>query len=288
MRSAVLRGREKSLSPRGNTGGEESARMDYTEQYEVWYRNPASASYWQRRGFSKETVAHFRLGAIPDFCGMKNAPVIPTTPLAYMVRNPKRIPDKDDRRFFPQCLEYCKCFCEDHIRAGEPVFLCESELDAVSLFEVGGLAAAMTATSMANAYYMRSGWTQSMRMFMSFRILEFFPVVRGRKPSLLLLAYDEDEAGDLLTDQTEMLARQAGIPTFDAREILFSHVPRKYLKDEQGEMMPRWNMDGTPRKNAKGELLSKAEKIDCNDALLADRAAFAENVKRVLAEAGMQ
>ena len=113
-------------------------------------------------------------------------------------------------------------------------------------------------------------------------------IIKGRKPSLLLLAYDEDEAGDLLTDQTEMLARQAGIPTFDAREILFSHVPRKYLKDEQGEMMPRWNMDGTPRKNAKGELLSKAEKIDCNDALLADRAAFAENVKRVLAEAGMQ
>lgn len=158
----------------------------------------------------------------------------------------------------------------------------------MSLFEVGGLAAALSGVSQAHAFYERSGWEQPLGLFMAFRILEFFTVVKGRKPSLLLLAYDEDEAGDLLTDQTEMLARQAGIPTFDAREILFSHVPRKYLKDEQGEMMPRWNMDGTPRKNAKGELLSKAEKIDCNDALLADRAAFAENVKRVLAEAGMQ
>ncbi len=49
--------------------------------------------------------------------------------------------------------------------------------------------------------------------------------------------------------------------------------------------MPRRNLDGTPRMNTKGEVLAQTEKIDCNDALLADREAFAENVKRVLSEA---
>ena len=211
--------------------------------------------------------------------------MIPETPLAYLIRNPQKRPDKGEMRFYRQCVKHCKCFCEKHIRAGEPVFLCESEVDAISLFEVGGRAAALSGASVADEYYERSKGNQPLGLLMAFRILEFFPVVRERRPSLLLLAYDEDEAGDLHTDQTVKLAGQAGIKTFDAREILFSHIPRKYLKDEHGKMMPRRNLDGTPRMNAKGEVLAQTEKIDCNDALLADREAFAENVKRVLSEA---
>lgn len=157
----------------------EQQEPDYTAFFEEANRHLTETDY--HRGISLETLNRYKVGYVAAWRHPKAPQAVPTSPRLIIPTSKSSYLARDTRRPMPQGAEqYAKSkvgkvhiFNLDALKAEQPVFVVEGELDALSIIDVGGEAVALGSTSMIN---------------------RFITMVEERKPrSPLILALDNDK-----------------------------------------------------------------------------------------------
>ena len=135
------------------------------------------------RGLSLETLTHFKVGYDPAWKNPKapNGPasprlIIPTGGLSYVARSTD--PDIDNKYRVFDVGEKNVFNVEAMIGATSPIFICEGEIDAMSIYEVGGVAVGLGGVSHK-------------------KLIDHIMDMRPDQP--LIIALDNDDAGKKAT-----------------------------------------------------------------------------------------
>lgn len=133
---------------------------DYTPQLQQWYENMKEPnnpglSYLQGRGLSIEVIDRFKIGYCPEWRHPKapTAPatprvIIPTSKYSYLARDIRnQIPEEQRKYSKSKAGKVHFIGIEAARKSNAPVFLVEGELDAISIYEAGGTAAAIGSTA---------------------------------------------------------------------------------------------------------------------------------------------
>ena len=158
-------------------------------QFDAYIKKCAAAAghtdYFKGRGLSAETVSRFNLG----YDESKAAIVIPydRSNSYYITRSTQgkefRKPPADTAGAEP-VYNYAAMY------GGQPCFICESPLDAISIMQAGGIAAAV-------------GGTGSQKLIEQ---------LKAKKPTnTLILCFDNDTAGKKATETTAAALKEQGI-----------------------------------------------------------------------------
>ncbi len=242
-----------------STGGKAQAKppapkepaQDFKAYIEECHARIGETDYPQRRGFTKKIIERFRLGYEPNFRTKETledgterfvtwkALIIPNLPYGYKARNTN--PDAADK-VRPRGIT--KPFNLQALQQQEkPVFIVEGELDAVSIYEVGGEAVAL-------------GGTGNVK-----KLLAELPNYKITRP--LLLALDKDEAGRNAEEELASVLRERGIPFLQAD-----------ITGEYKDANEAYNGPGLPDFALAVSAAMKAAKTEQEEALEAERAAY--------------
>ncbi len=140
--------------------------------------------YPQRRGLSTATVDRFKLGYVERWThpNAPNAPasprlIVPTSPNSYFARDTREHIPEEQKAFAKSKVGSVQLFNKKALQeADQPIFIVEGELDALSIFEVGGEAVALGSAANKNA---------------------LIALLEREKPSQpLIVALDNDVAGE--------------------------------------------------------------------------------------------
>lgn len=161
----------------------EPVAEDYTAYFLQAHSNVSKTEYLHQRGLSDEIINKYKLGYDEGFTkgtgGTKwQAIIIPTTKYTYTARNTAANIEKKDRirKVGNNVLFNMQALVKE-----EPVFIVEGELDALSIIEAGGEAAAL-------------GSTANYHKFVSFL------KDKDIKSPLIILALDNDADGKGTTE----------------------------------------------------------------------------------------
>ena len=106
--------------------------------------------YWQYRGLSLETAKHFKLGFVKDWINptgnyKKPSPrlIVPTSRFSYLARDIRKNVTKGTKIKVSEV----RMFNTDAALQQEIIFIVEGEIDAMSIYEVGGNALALGGVS---------------------------------------------------------------------------------------------------------------------------------------------
>lgn len=145
--------------------------------------------YFRNRGLSQETIERFRLGYDP----MRNRAVVPFSPAYYMARNAAVRPDvhSDHKYYKPEGLAHPLFNFGAITKKHEPVFLTESPIDAMSIIQCGGNAAALGSNS-------TSVFRRIFAMYMP--------------DTFFILTFDNDGPGRRLTESISKILTAQGLP----------------------------------------------------------------------------
>lgn len=177
--------------------GLEAERQKNNAYYTECRKHISETDYLVRRGLSDEVVNRFCLGYDPNYrknTGGKawKAIIIPTGDNSYIVRNTDRQADKQNRY---RKVGESRIFNEKALRhAKKPVFICEGELDALSIIEVGGEAVGLGST--ANVHMLAR------------RLASIRPT------QTLVLALDNDDSGQKATKVLEQELKKLKLPFY--------------------------------------------------------------------------
>ena len=172
------------------------------KQQEVEYIKKAHAraadtDYFQQRGISQPTIDRFKLGYEPTFKTKDSAGnyaawraiIIPTGADTYTVRNTDTEAQKLDR--VRKRGGASVIFNPAALQSGNPVFVTEGELDALSLYEIGAEAVALGSTSNSR---------------------RFLDIVRQQPPAgTLILSLDNDQDGEKAAEEIAKELQTLGI-----------------------------------------------------------------------------
>lgn len=162
--------------------GEEEAEKDCTAYFAQCRARIGQTDYLHRRGIGTQVAERFGLGFDPQYrtAGATwKALIIPTGKGSYIARN--TAPDADKKSRYRKQGTSAVYNSRALWEAERPVFIVEGELDALSIFTVGGEAVALG--SVAN-------------------IRSFLVMVEAHKPTQpLLLALDNDDSGRKAKEQ---------------------------------------------------------------------------------------
>lgn len=147
--------------------------------------NLEKTDYYSKRGLSRETAEHFRLGYIEQWRHPK-APTAPATPRliiptgknSYIARDTRADADipAEQKPYTKSKVNEVRIFNLEALRTAEqPIFIVEGEIDAMSIYEAGGEAVALGGVSNIN------------------RFIEALKETKPKQP--LILALDNDSAG---------------------------------------------------------------------------------------------
>ena len=136
----------------------EQQEPDYTAFFEEANRHLTETDY--HRGISLETLNRYKVGYVAAWRHPKAPQAVPTSPRLIIPTSKSSYLARDTRRPMPQGAEqYAKSkvgkvhiFNLDALKAEQPVFVVEGELDALSIIDVGGEAVALGSTSMINRF----------------------------------------------------------------------------------------------------------------------------------------
>ena len=184
-----------------------SAEKDYLSFYSSAKLIGKGKEYAKQRGLSAATAEHFNLGycenwkhpKAPDIAPTSPRLIIPVSPYNYLARD---IRDDKDIPTEQQKFKKSKAKSQEQVswlfnaaaleQSSKPVFVLEGEIDAMSVYEVGGEAVAIGST----AYWER-----------------FIEAVKKNKPTKpLLLSLDNDEAGQKCKQNIANALKALGIP----------------------------------------------------------------------------
>lgn len=158
-------------------------QTDYTDFFLQAHKAVEQTDYCKRRGLSKETVDHFKLGYVAEWRHPKapKAPasprlIIPTSPYSYLARDTRETIPEEQRAYSKSKVGSIQLFNKKALQtATKPIFIVEGELDALSIIEVGGEAVALGTTTKSKA---------------------LIELLKAQAPAqALIIALDNDEAG---------------------------------------------------------------------------------------------
>lgn len=156
---------------------------DFTSYFLKAHENVSQTDYLKNRGLSDAIIDRFKLGYDTNFSrgtgGARwQAVIIPTTKYSFTARNTAAEVDKKDRirKAGGSVLFNTRAF-----NSGKPVFIVEGEIDALSILEVGGEAAALGSTA-------------------NYHKLAEYLKKRDIKTPLIILALDNDADGKATTE----------------------------------------------------------------------------------------
>lgn len=164
-----------------------------------------STNYHTKRGLNEEIVKKFNLGYIPDWRHPKAPESVPTSPrfiiptgkssyLARDVRDLKDIPH-NQKNYAKSKVGKTQIFNLEALKeATKPIYIVEGEIDAMSIEEVGGHAIALGGVSNIN------------------KLLEILSNEKPEQP--LIIALDQDKAGEIATKKLEEGIKKLGIFTY--------------------------------------------------------------------------
>lgn len=193
----------------------EQQEPDYTAFFEEANRHLTETDY--HRGISLETLNRYKVGYVAAWRHPKAPQAVPTSPRLIIPTSKSSYLARDTRRPMPQGAEqYAKSkvgkvhiFNLDALKAEQPVFVVEGELDALSIIDAGGQALALGSTA---------NWR---------KLADF----AANRPQLqpLILSLDNDEPGKKAENSLAESLQEVGIsfyrqdiaaPYKDANEAL--------------------------------------------------------------------
>lgn len=171
---------------------EEKPQADQSDYLEYVHSLISEIDYPQSRGLSQETVDHFKLGYDPAYKvggGQQwKALIIPTSNASYTARN--LAPTGDRYRNKGKST----IFNLEALNGMNPAFIVEGEIDAMSIYEVGGQAVGLGST----ANFMQ--------------LVDYLKEAPPENP--VLLALDKDRAGQETTEKLVIELEKQGIKYF--------------------------------------------------------------------------
>lgn len=175
--------------------------------------------YPQHRGLSQGTVDHFKLGYDPAFkTGGRTweALIIPTSPTSYTARNTDPKASKADRI---RKTGASPLFNLEALETGQPVFIVEGEIDAMSIVEAGGQAVGLGST----ANYM--GLVNHL----------------GANPPdhPILLALDNDKGGKETTEKLAGELKKLGVAFFKVDIVGEYNDPNEALQQDRETLIEK-------------------------------------------------
>ena len=184
---------------------------DYTDDLKRWHEaiqveGNAGLQYLQGRGISKELIDRFKIGycenwkhpdVAKEYPNIPASPrvIIPTSRYSYLARDiRKEIPDPA-KKYAKSKAGKVRIFNLKAVEDTEkPVFIVEGEIDALSIIEAGGQAVAL-------------GSTAYTKLFLD-------GISRARITRPLIVALDNDEAGNRASDTLQEAFKQRGIYSY--------------------------------------------------------------------------
>ena len=143
--------------------------------------SPEAVEYLRKRGISLQTARAHGLGYLPSFYtseGAWRALIVPTSETSFLARNI----DVDESGKKSAKRGHARPFNLEAVYDAETVHLCEGEIDALSVCEVGGAAIGMGSASYARRFIEELGNVLATPS-------------RPLKMKTLILSLDNDEAG---------------------------------------------------------------------------------------------
>lgn len=166
---------------------------DFTSFYEEAKKNLSQTDYYKKRGLTEETAKRFGLGYVHDWQHPKTVKqgynfssprlIIPLSPQSYLARDTRDDIEDKSKPYVKQVVGKKEIFNLEALKGSKPVFIVEGELDAMSIYEVGGEAVALGSISMIN------------------RLVENVKEIKPEAP--LIIALDNDEAGEKSAKELE-------------------------------------------------------------------------------------
>ena len=138
---------------------EAGAEADYTAFFAEAHKRIAETDY--HRGLSLGTLNHFNVGFDPAWRHPNVSGAVPTSPRLIVPTSPHSYLARDTRKEIPEAAApYAKSkvgkvriFNADAIQgAQQPIYIVEGEIDAMSIYEVGGEAVALGSTAYVNRF----------------------------------------------------------------------------------------------------------------------------------------
>ena len=135
----------KASKPKTEPGETET---DYTAFYLEAQKNLSKTDYHTRRGISQATAEYFKLGYVEQWKHPKaqNAPpsprlIIPTSKYSYIARDTRAELTEQQKKYAKSKAGNVHIFNLEALKtAAEPIFITEGEIDAMSIYEAGGIA----------------------------------------------------------------------------------------------------------------------------------------------------
>jgi len=181
---------------------ENTQEPDYLGYIQEANKRLSETDYWKNRGLSLETCNHFLIGYDPAWKNPKapNAPatprlIVPTSKHSYLARDTRAELTEKEQNYKKMKVGNVRIFNSRALcTAQKPVLIVEGELDAASIYEVGGEAIA-------------TGSTANKR-----KIVDAIKEYRPAHP--VIIALDNDEAGTKAGIELEGLLKEAGILSY--------------------------------------------------------------------------
>lgn len=214
-----------------------------TEDLEPYFRecqkHLKDTNYHTQRGISEEVATRFNIGFDASFTkgtgGDKwKAFIIPTGKYSFVARNTD--PKADEAHRYRKSGSVTPFNVKALQTATQPIFITEGEIDALSIIEVGGEAIGLGSTANINIFVNN--------------------YIKKQKPAQpLIIALDNDNAGQKATEDLEKALEEAGVQYYRAD-------PYNGLKDANTALLKD--------RKAFTEAIAQAERIE-EEALEAER-----------------
>lgn len=171
---------------------------DYTAYIDACHGRIDQLEYNQLRGLSTATIKRFKIGYDPAWKanqgrGTWKALVIPNGNHAFTLRNLDPEADKDYR--YDKSLGTHPIFNHEALSGDAPVFVTEGAIDALSIYEAGGVAIALEGSGTS-------------------KLIQLLEKEKPKKP--LILAPDKDEVGQDIETRLMANLTRLGIPFLQA------------------------------------------------------------------------
>lgn len=218
------------------------AEPNYTAFYSEAAKNLSKTDYHTKRGISQKTAEYFKLGYVEQWRHPKAQTMLPSPRLiipigkgCYLARDTRPNPPKgkNNKDYAKSKVGSPVLFNEQALRtATEPIFVTEGELDAMSIYEAGGIAVALGSTS-----YKR-------------KLCEALEKCPTKQP--LILTLDNDRAGELCSKELFITLKEKGFnicelnvqkPYKDANEALVKDRARLIEKVSQAKEIAETSTD---------------------------------------------
>lgn len=190
-------------SREGKTSAAEDTAVSYEEYFRQAHQRIGETDY--HRGLSQETLDRFNIGYDPAWehpkTNMPKSPrlIIPTSPSTYLARATKKFGNKEKMKVGGAPIFNARALWS----AGQPVYIVEGEIDAMSIEDVGGTAVALSSLSGKN---------------------KLLTLLREKSPvQPLILGLDNDDAGKKASKELSA--------ALDEMSIFYREAPDTLLGD---------------------------------------------------------